>query len=91
MTLIDFLGNAAGFCTTIAFVPQVLKVWRTRSAADISVGMYSVFVLGLALWLAYGWLLSAWPIILANSCTIALAGSVLVMKLRYDSAPPKSK
>ncbi|MES2684088.1 MAG: SemiSWEET transporter [Pseudomonadota bacterium] len=91
MTLIDFIGNVAGFCTTIAFVPQVLKVWRTRSTQDISVSMYAVFLLGLLLWLAYGWMLRAWPIIIANTFTIVLAGSVLVMKLRYDSAPPKSK
>lgn len=89
MSAADWLGHLAGFCTTIAFVPQVLKVWRSKSAKDISVGMYAVFVLGLALWLAYGWLLGAWPIVIANGLTIALAGSVLVMKLRYDAAPPK--
>jgi len=89
MSLTDLLGHAAGFCTTIAFVPQVLKVYRSRSARDISLGMYAVFVLGLALWLAYGWMLGAWPIVVANALTIALAGSVLVMKLRYDAAPEK--
>jgi len=89
MSLTDLLGHAAGFCTTIAFVPQVLKVYRSRSARDISLGMYAVFVLGLALWLAYGWMLGAWPIVVANALTIALAGSVLVMKLRYDATPEK--
>ena len=90
MSLADWLGHAAGFCTTAAFVPQVLKVWRSRSAQDISVGMYALFVFGLLLWLLYGWLLGAWPIVMANGITILLAGSVLVMKLRYDARQSNS-
>ena len=85
MTATELIGHLAGFCTTVAFVPQVVKVWRSKSARDVSLGMYAVFVLGLALWLAYGWLLRAWPIVIANSLTIALAGAVLVLKLRYDA------
>lgn len=91
MTGTDWLGNVAGFCTTAAFVPQLLKVWRSRHARDISLGMYALFIAGLALWLAYGWLLQAWPIIIANGLTMLLAGTVLLMKLRYDAQPDLSE
>ena len=83
METINILGLVAGTCTTIAFVPQVLQVWRTRSARDISIGMYSVFLVGVALWLVYGLLLGAWPIVAANAITLALAIAILVMKLRF--------
>ena len=83
MTQADWLGSVAGFCTTVAFLPQVLKVWRTRSARDVSMGMYSVFTLGVICWLAYGWLLMIWPIIVANIVTLVLVALVIVMKLRW--------
>ena len=79
----NMVGFIAAIFTTFAFVPQVIKVWRTRSTADISLGMYSLFTLGVALWLAYGILLDAWPIILANIVTLLLAGAVLVMKVKF--------
>ena len=79
----NIVGFIAATFTTFAFVPQVIKVWRTRSTADISLGMYSLFTLGVALWLAYGILLDAWPIILANIVTLLLAGAVLVMKVKF--------
>ena len=81
MTLADAMGYGAATCTTLAFVPQVWRVWRTRSADDISALMYVVFVAGLALWLGYGLVLGSWPIIVANTFTLLLAGSVLWMKL----------
>jgi MtN3 and saliva related transmembrane protein len=77
------IGFAAALLTTLSFVPQVLKVWRTRSAKDISLGMYSLFTLGIAAWLLYGVLIDSWPVILANLVTLVLAGSVLVMKLKF--------
>ena len=83
MTQADWLGSVAGFCTTVAFLPQVLKVWRTRSARDVSMGMYSVFTLGVVCWLAYGWLLMIWPIIVANIVTLVLVALVIAMKLRW--------
>ena len=83
MNLADLLGTAAGFMTTMAFVPQVWGVWKTRSTRDISLGMYLVFTTGVAFWLAYGLVLGAWPIIVANSVTLALTGTVLVLKLRH--------
>lgn len=77
------IGFIAAILTTVSFVPQVLKVWRTRSAKDISLGMYSLFTLGIAIWLLYGVLIDSWPVILANLVTLMLAGSVLVMKLKF--------
>lgn len=79
----DVVGTLAATLTTVAFVPQVWQVWRTRHTADISLAMYGLFSAGVALWLLYGILLGAWPIIIANSITLLLAGSVLAMKLRY--------
>ena len=83
MTLTDWTGSAAATLTTIAFVPQAWKVWRTKHTADISLGMYTLFTLGVALWLIFGILLESWPIIIANSVTLFLAGAVLVMKIRF--------
>jgi MtN3 and saliva related transmembrane protein len=81
--LITIIGFAAAALTTVAFIPQVLKVWRTRSAADISLGMYCLFTLGVALWLVYGILIYSWPIILANLVTMILAGTMLAMKIKF--------
>jgi MtN3 and saliva related transmembrane protein len=86
--LLDTLGYAAASCTTLSFVPQALKVWRTRSADGISTLMYSVFITGVALWLAYGIGLRSWPMIVANAVTLLLAASVLVLKLRYARSSP---
>lgn len=76
------VGYLAGFCTTISFVPQVRKAWISRSTRDISGWMYGLFVLGVLLWLAYGWVLHDWAIILANGVTALLAGSVVWVKWR---------
>ena len=76
-------GAVCAACTTLSFVPQVLKIWRTRSAADISGGMYVLFIVGLALWLVYGAALKSWPIVCANTATIALAAAVLWMKWHF--------
>ena len=79
----DIIGSIAATLTTTAFIPQARQVWRTRHTADISLGMYALFTTGVALWLSYGLLLVAWPIIIANSITLLLAGSVLLMKIRF--------
>ena len=78
----EFLGLMAGSCTTLAFVPQVVRTWTTRSASDFSFGMLVVFVTGILLWLLYGVALGEWPIIVANGATFALAASILYVKLR---------
>ena len=83
MPLADTIGYLAAFLTTCSFVPQAWLTLRTRDVSGISAGMYSVFTAGVALWLLYGWLTDAWPVVLANAVTLALAGSILVMKLRF--------
>lgn len=83
MNLSEIIGYIAAFCTTAAFLPQVWQVWKTRSAKDISLGMYIVFVTGIGFWLGYGLLIISWPIIIANLITFILAGCVLVMKIRF--------
>ena len=80
---VNAIGYLAASLTTAAFVPQALLTWKTRRAEGISLLMYSIFISGVALWLAYGWLLQAWPIIFANVLTLLLATFILVMKLVY--------
>lgn len=77
------LGLVAGTFTTVAFLPQVIKTWRSKSAVDLSLGMFAVFSAGLVLWLVYGVLIDAWPIVLANVITLALSLTILYFKLRY--------
>lgn len=79
----EVIGSLAATLTTTAFIPQAWQVWRTRHTADISLGMYALFTTGVALWLGYGMLLNAWPIIIANFITLLLAGIVLLMKLKF--------
>lgn len=81
MTPIDWLGYAAAVLTTLSFVPQAWHTFQTRDVRGISLGMYSAFTLGVLLWLVYGVMLGAWPIIVANFITLALASCILVMKI----------
>lgn len=83
MLFIDFIGYCAAVLTTASFVPQALHTFRTRDVRGISLGMYSAFTVGVACWLIYGLLLAAWPIVIANTITLALASAILVMKLRF--------
>lgn len=85
MRLPDLIGYLAATLTTCSFVPQAWQTFRTRDVSGISLGMYSIFAGGVALWLLYGLLLGAWPIVAANGITLALAIAILVMKLRYSS------
>lgn len=83
MTSIDLVGYSAALLTTIAFVPQAWLTWRKKKTDEISLGMYALFTTGVALWFAYGVLMMAWPIIIANGITLVLALAILVMKLMY--------
>jgi MtN3 and saliva related transmembrane protein len=83
MEVIDLIGYFAAALTTLSFVPQAWHTFTTRDVRGISLGMYSAFTLGVTLWLVYGLLLGAWPIVVANAITLALAVSILVMKLRF--------
>ena len=80
---VDLIGAVAGALTTIAFIPQVWRIWTTRSARDLSLSMYLIFTCGVALWFVYGLQLGAWPIIACNGLTLLLTGTVLAMKLRF--------
>lgn len=81
--LADWIGALAATFTTAAFVPQAWMTWKKRHADGVSLGMYSIFTIGIVFWLAYGLLLGAWPIIIANIVTLGLAVFILVMKIRF--------
>jgi MtN3 and saliva related transmembrane protein len=81
---VNAIGLAAAVCTTVSFVPQLIRVWRLRSAREISTIMFSVFSLGTFLWLLYGIFLHALPIILANAVSLALSLAILALKLKFD-------
>jgi MtN3 and saliva related transmembrane protein len=79
----SFLGLAAGFLTTLAFLPQVIRTWRTRSTEDISLVTFATFSVGVFLWLLYGLAQGDIAITIANAITLMLALIILVLKLRY--------
>ena len=83
MHAIAFIGAAAGACTTLAYLPQVIQAWRTRSTHDVSLRMYLLMVTGTVLWLAYGLALGDAPLIAANAVSFVLTGSILFLKLRH--------
>ena len=91
MTFTDSLGYLAATLTTASFIPQAWLTFRSRDVSGISLGMYSVFTLGIALWLAYGVMLSAWPIVIANTVTFVLAASILTMKLTLREQPGQKR
>lgn len=77
------LGLLAGFLTTVAFVPQVVKTWKSKSARDLSVVMFSLFCAGVFLWMIYGIMINELPVILWNVVTLILALIILFFKLRF--------
>ena len=81
-TTIDIIGYAAAVLTTYAFIPQVVKSWRTRSTGDLSSTMLVVFTVGISLWLIYGIAVGAMPVILANAITLVLSATLVVLKIR---------
>jgi len=84
-----YLGYFAAFCTTIAFIPQALKVYKTKHTKDISLGMFSLLNAGFILWLWYGILIISYPIIIANSVTIVIAAYIFVLKIKLDIIPAR--
>ena len=80
--LIDLIGTIAGLLTTASFVPQVIKTLRSGQTRDISLVMWLAFCAGVSLWILYGFLMEAWPIVAANIPTLGLAGTILVVKIR---------
>ncbi|MBF0283467.1 MAG: SemiSWEET transporter [Magnetococcales bacterium] len=80
---IEWLGYLAGGLTAASFLPQVIRTWRTRSAADLSLGMLTLYLSSTVLWLVYGWLAKAWPVLATNIAIFFLAGMILGMKLTF--------
>ena len=81
--MIDSIGLIAGLLTTTAFIPQVWKIYRTKSGKDISARMISLFTTGLVLWLIYGISLHSLPLILSNALTLVLSLAIIALKIRY--------
>ncbi|MDA0378529.1 MAG: SemiSWEET transporter [Bacteroidetes bacterium] len=81
------VGLIAAFCTTLAFLPQVIKIWRTKSVGDLSMGTFIVFTCGVAMWLIYGTLIDDLPVIVANAVTLALQSTILFQMVRYRVRP----
>jgi len=81
--MIKLIGFVAAICTTVAFAPQLIKAWKTRSTKDISLAMFLVFFTGVALWLLYGVLIGDAPVAIANAVTLILSGAILALKLKY--------
>jgi MtN3 and saliva related transmembrane protein len=89
MVLVDAVGYFAASCTTLAFLPQAVKVLRDKDTKSLSLGMYVLFTVGVGLWLAYGILKDDYVITLANAITIILSLAILVTKIRYDVSHKK--
>ena len=83
MSLVMLTGMVAAVLTTVAFLPQVIRTWRTRSTSDISLGMFVAYVTGIALWLVYGLMIHDMPLIASNAVTLVLSGAILLLKLRH--------
>ena len=83
MDIISLYGYLGATCTTVSFIPQIIKIWKEKQAKDISIGMYLLFTFGIMMWLVYGVLLGEYPIIIANSLTLVFAVTVLLLKYKY--------
>lgn len=83
LNLIELIGYIAAFCTTISFLPQAIRVIKTKHTKDLSLLMYSIFNVGIILWLIYGIAIVAWPIIVANAITMVLTLTILYLKIKY--------
>jgi MtN3 and saliva related transmembrane protein len=83
MDFTTMLGLAAGMLTTVSFLPQLIKAWRTKRAEDISLGMLVILSLGIFLWLIYGIFIRAFPIIISNFASFILVTSILILKTKY--------
>jgi MtN3 and saliva related transmembrane protein len=84
---LDLLGYAAAAGTTFSLVPQLVRIWQRRSADDISTAMFSIFSVGVLLWILYGWKLHSRPILIANGITLVLSLAVLGLKIKFSGAP----
>lgn len=89
MSLIaNIVGTGAAVCSIASFAPQVLKIWKERDASSVSLKTYALTVACFILWVAYGWLTKAWPIVVSNSFALVMASAVLAMKWRFRDGDP---
>ena len=83
MTADDTLGLIAGALTSISFLPQVIKTWRSKSATDLSLSMFGIFSAGITIWLSYGIRVDNLPVIAANTITLILCLVILYFKIKF--------
>lgn len=83
MNFLNILGMVAGTLCTISFLPQLVKIWKSKSAKDISMGMFIIFSIGISLWILYGFFIKSFPIVVANLATLLLAFIIIIMKVKY--------
>jgi MtN3 and saliva related transmembrane protein len=89
MSLIaNIVGTAAAVCSIASFAPQVIKIWKERDASSVSLKTYALTVACFILWVVYGWLTRAWPIVISNSLALVMASAVLAMKWRFREGDP---
>jgi MtN3 and saliva related transmembrane protein len=89
-TTVELIGYIAATCTTLSFLPQLIRVVRLRSARDISLGMFVIFSFGTIMWLLYGLFAHSAPVAVANFVTLLLSLAILVLKLRFDAQERRS-
>ncbi|MFC5387824.1 MULTISPECIES: SemiSWEET family sugar transporter [Brevundimonas] len=80
----NVVGTAAALCSITSFAPQMIKIWKTRDASSVSLKTYSLTVTCFVLWTAYGVMIDAWPVAVANACALVMATGVLLMKWRFS-------
>jgi len=83
MSGLNLVASMAGICTTVSFLPQVMKVHRTKRTEDLSLPMYVIFSCGVSLWTLYGVMIRSWPVMIANGITFILSVYILIMKVRH--------
>lgn len=81
--MIVYLGYFAGLLTVAAFLPQVIRTWRTRNTRDLSLGMFALLSTASSVWIVYGIITADWPVILTNIGMVAMNGALAVAKIRY--------
>ena len=87
--LVNLFGVAAGACSLVSFLPQIVKILREKHAEGVSLRMYGVTVIGFCCWVTYGALSGAWPVVASNSICALLAAAIFALRLRYgDGAQP---
>ena len=89
MGLVDVVGTGAALCSMASFTPQLVKIWKERDASSVSLRMYALTVGAFSLWTIYGVMLGAWPLVAANSVSLALAATALVCKWRFRDGDPE--